>query len=221
MAGPNEYKFVLRTTVLTGTSHRQGQILKGCLQLHRHQRRIQPWMFSLVSSMAASVGTLPFRPSLAAAKQRPASAQRWLQCFPSSIPSVMWYPKGSSGKDVCGCVPPSSVRQSKGGKREKWKTFQPHAFLFLPGADRELPTAFPLEVYRKGELISFDEDCHHQTVFAISPRQPYSGFGCLSAAKKGTLELHWIGAWHLLHAGGRGWGSALDFDKACQINCLW
>lgn len=117
MTGPNECEFILCTTELTGTSHRQGQILKKCLEVHRHQLRTQPWMLSLVSSMAASVGTLPFRASLAAAEQRPASAQRWLQCFPSSIPPVMQHPTGSSRKDACGCrLPPSD---SKRGKERK------------------------------------------------------------------------------------------------------
>lgn len=120
MTGPNECKCILYTTELTGTSHRQGQILKECLQLHRHQPRTQPWMFSLVSSMAASVGTLPFSPSLAAAEQRPASAQRWLQCFPSSIPPVMQHPRGSSGKDACGCpLPPSGSKGGRGRKEGK------------------------------------------------------------------------------------------------------
>lgn len=109
--------------------------------------------------------------------------------------------------------------------------------LFLQGAESKegqppTPTHFPIfpsswwgtaaslciRSYRKGEFVSFDY--RRQAAFAISPLRPYSGFGCLSVAKKGTLELHWIGAWHLLRAGGRGWGSALDFDKACQINCL-
>lgn len=45
--------------------------------------------------------------------------------------------------------------RGEGGER-RGKTIQPHAFLFLPAADGELPPAFPLEVYRKGELISFD-----------------------------------------------------------------
>lgn len=117
MTGPNECKFILCTTELTGMPHRQGQILKKCLELHRHQLRTQPWILSLVSSMAASVGMLPFCASLAAAEQRPASAQRWLQCFPSSIPPLMQHPTGSSRKDVRGCpLPPSG---SKRGKERK------------------------------------------------------------------------------------------------------
>lgn len=66
---------------------------------------------------------------------------------------MMQHPKGSRGKDACGCPLPPSGSEKEGGERRE-KTL--HAHTFLPAADGELPPAFPLEVYGKGELISFD-----------------------------------------------------------------
>lgn len=70
MTGPNECKFILCTTEPTGTSHRQGQILRGMFTAPQTSAEGSAWMLSLVSSMALSVGTLPFGRSLASAEQR-------------------------------------------------------------------------------------------------------------------------------------------------------
>lgn len=72
----------------------------------------------LVSSEAASVGTAPVSAFLAAAEQRPASAQRPLRGFPSSVLPVMQHPRGSGGEDACGCPLPPSGRTG-GGKGEE------------------------------------------------------------------------------------------------------
>lgn len=154
MSGPNECGFILCTTEPTGTSHRQVRYWGGCLQLHRHQLRAQAgcWAWFLAQQQASACCLLA---ALLHLQSRDATAQRCLQCFPSSIPPVMQHQKGSREKDVCGC-PLSSIRQWEGKGRKEGETLRPHAFLFLPAADGELPPAFPLEVYRKGELISFD-----------------------------------------------------------------
>lgn len=68
--------------------------------------------------------------------------------------------------------------------------------------------------------IPSDQDRPRHAGAAISPGRAYSGLGFFSEGKQGTLEVYWIGAWHLPHTEGRGRGSVLDFDKACQINCL-
>lgn len=70
MTGPNECRFILCTTELTGTSHRQGQILRGMFTAPQTSAEGSAWMLSLVSSMAVSVSTLPFGRSLASAEQR-------------------------------------------------------------------------------------------------------------------------------------------------------
>ncbi|CAN8184441.1 unnamed protein product [Coccothraustes coccothraustes] len=101
--------------------------------------------------MAVSVGTLPFGRSVASAEQRRYCTE--VAPMPSfSIPLVMKHPKGSTGKDVCGCPLPPSGSEKEGGER-RGKALHPHAFLFLPAADGELPPAFPLEVYRKGFML--------------------------------------------------------------------
>lgn len=126
----------------------------GCLQLHRHQLRAQPgcWAWFLAWHWASARCLLA---ALWHLQSRDATAQRWLQGFPFSIPPVIQHPKGSRGKNACGWPLPPSGSEEEGGER-RGKTLHPHAFLFLPAADGELPPAFPLEVYRKGELISFD-----------------------------------------------------------------
>lgn len=70
MTSPNECKFTLCTTQLTGTSHRQDQILRGMFTVPLTSAEGSAWLWSLVSSMAVSVGTLPFGRSVASAEQR-------------------------------------------------------------------------------------------------------------------------------------------------------
>lgn len=68
MTGPNECKFILCTAEPAGTSHRQGQILRGMFTAPQTSAEGSAWMLSLVSNMAVSVSTLPFGRSVAPAE---------------------------------------------------------------------------------------------------------------------------------------------------------
>lgn len=72
-------------------------------------------------------------------------------------PSLPWCNTQQAQAEKMCVAAPFLHQAARGERRERMgKPMQPHAFLFLPAADGELPPAFPLEVYRRGELISFD-----------------------------------------------------------------
>lgn len=163
MTGPNECKFILCTTELLYSLLQSWQ--------ERPTGRVKYWGGACSStgiSQGLGPGCLAWFLAWQQGSARCLSVPLWqlpsryllLRRGDSSAsppPSLPWCNARKAQVEKMRVAAPFLHQAARGeGGARRGKTIQPHAFLFLPAADGELPPAFPLEVYRKGELISFD-----------------------------------------------------------------